>query len=253
MTIGPHLLGRTLEHDPASRGYEHHIRRITKPRNKTHLLAGPHLNQADLGSCEGNTSAEFLNCGMALKNRKLFNDRNPRSGQASVFAGNKFLTEDQAVDLYSKATTLDNDEIPGHYPPTDTGTSGNGIAKAMRAMGGLQTYNWTFTWDAFLATLQTQPIMLGLNWYTDMFDTDSKGRVHRGGKVEGGHAILAFSVQFTGSHAAQVGCTNHWVNDDGSIWGVKIGKHEGCFWISFADLEQLLIHEQGDSLVPVLM
>jgi hypothetical protein len=254
MTLGRHLLGRNLEHDPASFDYEHPIRRATQLVSTTHTLACPHLNQGNIGSCEPNTAAEFISCGKAINNRRAY--WKASTGHSSTH----YLTEVQAVELYSVATRLDNDNIPGVYPPDDTGTSGVGIAKAMQAAGALRQYNWTFTWDAFLATLQHQPIMLGLNWYDSMFSHDDAGFVIPPGaddSVAGGHAILAFawrtSTSKTGTKHTRTGCTNHWVNDDGTPWGVRIGEHDGCFWFDDDLLRHLLINEQGDSLVPVLM
>lgn len=244
MSIGPHLLGRNLEHDPLSRNFPHYLKRLTQPHNVIHALRMPHLDQGDLGSCEGNTAAEWLGTGKALDNRKAFNKRLGRPLLS-------FPTEHDAVDLYSKATTLDNDEFPATYPPEDTGTSAVGIAKALQSFGAIERYDWTFTWQAFLATLQKQPVMLGTNWYDSMMEVDAEGYVHiSGSEPNGGHAFLAFACDFKRN---RVGCTNHWSNDDGTPWGVKIGQHQGNFWISFTDLERLLIHEQGESLVPVLM
>lgn len=251
MTIGPQLLGRTLEHDPKSRNFAHPVKAVPL-RNVTHTLAAPHLDQKNVGSCEGNTAAEFLNCAKALRNRQAFWRRTSFSqGKAT------YLDEVRAIALYSKATRLDNDQIPGAYPPTDTGTSGVGIAKAMQFFGAIGSYNWTFTWDAFLAALQTQAIMLGTNWYTSMFDDPARtvngvingSDIGSSAQPDGGHAYLAFAYRTTGL----VGCTNHWVNDDGSPWGVRIGRYDGCFWIPTPKLQRLLIGEQGDSLVPVLM
>lgn len=244
MILGPHLLGRTLEHDPASRNYEHPVRRLTRPRNVTHTLNAPTMDQGQVGSCEGNTAAEFLNCAKAVRNRIAYN-----KADDSRFDGRSYLDQIDAVDLYSVATLLDNDHIPGIYPPTDTGTSGVGIAKAVRNAGGLERYEWTFTWEAFLATLQRQPVMLGTHWYQSMFETDSKGYVvppRPGDQPVGGHAYLGFKFDWINQRA---GCTNHWTED----WGIRIAGHGGRFWISFDLLEQLLIHEQGDSLVPVLL
>lgn len=240
-------LGRNLEHDPRSRSFKHPVRRAALHQNVTHTLNMPHLDQGSIGSCEGNTAVEFLGCARAVNNRKAF-------WQAtSLNRSTRYPTETQAVRLYSKATWLDDDGIPGRYPPTDTGTSGVGIAKAMKALGGLAQYNWTFTWDAFLAALQTQPVMLGTSWYDSMFNHDASGHVIAPSSSDqpvGGHAYLAYAIDWTHS---RVGCTNHWANPDGTPWGIKIGGHNGSFWIHFPLLQHLLINEQGDSLVPVLM
>jgi len=241
-----HPLGRNREHDPRSRRFAAPKLAITKT-NVIHTLNAPHLNQGQLGSCEGNTAAEFLSCSKALRNRFAYWRK---QHARSVYA---YPKEDQAVRLYSVATSLDNDGIPGIYPPEDTGTSGVGIAKALQQAGALLNYNWTFTFNDFLATLESQPIMLGTNWYESMFEHDWSGYVITPGRADepiGGHAYLAYALDWTHE---RVGCTNHWVDDDGTPWGVKIGGHQGSFWIRFPFLQRLLIDEQGESLVPVLM
>lgn len=246
MSIGPHLLGRRREHDPQSRAFAAPLRRTTAPlKSVTHTLAMPHLNQDDKGSCEGETAMEMLGCSLAINNRRAF------WAKATGKRSTKYPTQPDALSCYSLATTLD--EFAGSYPPDDTGTSGLGVAKALKQLGGITRYEWTFTWSAFLGALQKRPVMLGTDWYDSMFDHDASGLLTVDGSAAGGHAYLAFAYRPATSLPERIGCTNHWVWDDGSPWGVRIGKHDGCFWLRGVDLEQLLIHEQGESLVPVLM
>jgi hypothetical protein len=246
VTNHPHPLGRNKEHDPASRAYQVAHKLLVK-HNVTHLV-GPHLDQADLGSCEGNTANEWLNWNKALPNRIRFNNTIRRPGSSRLRT-----TEEQAVLLYGKATHLDNDQIPGYYPPTDTGTSAVGVAKAMQFYAAIDGYDWTFDFESFLGQLQKTPVMLGTNWYAGMFEINAQGFVAPSPSdqdPDGGHAYLAHALDY--AHE-RVGCTNHWVNDDGTPWGVRIGNHDGSFWIKMGMLEQLLIHEQGESMVPRLL
>lgn len=244
MSIGPHLLGRVQEHDPASRNYVHPYRLVaaTELQPVTHTLAMPHLDQRDIGSCEGNTAMEFLGCAKAIANRRAF-------WKAQGRHTNTYPTEKEAVDCYTLATQID--AVPGAYPEQDTGTSGLGVAKALQKSGAIKDYDWTFDWGGFMSTLQTRPVMLGTVWYGSMFTHDNTGLVKVSGKAAGGHAYLAFA--YRPGNPGHSGCTNHWVRDDGSPWGVRIGKHDGCFWIADFDLRRLLINEGGESLVPVLM
>lgn len=242
--IGNHLLGRNKEHDERSLNYLFAAEKVAAADrvNVFHHIAGPCLNQGKVGSCEGNTAAEFLNTNAATNNRAAYNKL---IGHHAA----RTLTEADAVHLYSTATTLDNNQITGTYPPTDTGTSGLGIAKALKALGGLKTYSWTKTFDAFLAALQARPVMLGTDWYESMFNTDPDGYViapGSGDKPDGGHAYLAFALDWTNS---RIGCTNHWTDK----WGVTINDRQGCFWQHFDLCEQLLITEQGDMLLPGLL
>ena len=229
--IGPHLLGRNLNHDPASRDFPVPKRTVTKPVTVFWPCPAPILDQGNLGSCEGNTAVEWLNCTPAAKNRA-------RSTFKSHDAQG-YLNETDAVQVYAKATHLDEDTTEA-YPPTDCGTSALGIAKAMKFFGAIDKYEWTFSWEHFLAAIQTQPVMLGTNWYSGMFDPAKDGTVEVSGSLDGGHAYLARGVDFKNS---RVLCRNHW----GTDWGLK-----GEFWLSFATLQRLL-GEKGDVLVPTLL
>lgn len=238
----PYPLGRNREHDPRSRNYRFGIERAGA-RSVIHRLYAPTLDQGILGSCEGNTAAEWLNCGKALRNRKAFWRT---KGTGSV---RSYLSEAEAVELYSDATKLDEDGIATTYPPVDGGTTGVGVAKALQSCGAITEYRWTFTWDGFLAALQKQPVMLGTNWYDSMFEVNAYGYVvapsPRANPV-GGHAYLAFGVDWP---KQRIACQNHW----GTDWGVKIAGRPGRFWLNFTLLQRLLLREQGESLVPVLL
>lgn len=176
---------------------------------------------------------EWANCAVNISNRVAY--RNKRN-----YKGRAYLSETDAVSFYSAATGLDNDQIPGVYPPDDTGTSAVGIAKAMQAAGIIAKYQWTFGWDHFCAAMETGPVMLGTNWYTQMFTPNVRGVCIIGGKMEGGHAYLARGIDY---QKQLVRCRNHWTTD----WG-----YHGEFYLRFDVLQQLL-SEQGDVLVPVKM
>ena len=191
-------------------------------------------SQGDLGSCVGNSAAEWLNCGVAVKNR--------RSGKADKRrTPTSYLKEDDAVEIYSTATQFD--EWPEQYPPSDTGTSGLGAAKALQHLGFITAYQHTFTFESFLATLQAQPVMVGFNWYSGFMETDRSGYIRMGDKDTdpiGGHEVLARGVDYT---HRRVQCRNHWTQK----WG-----RNGEFYIDF-DLMERLLKEDGDVLAPVVM
>ena len=229
--IGPHLLGRTVEHDPASKDFPYPKRTVAKPVSVTWPLSAPILDQGSLGSCEGNTAIEWLNTDIAVKNR---NRSTFRSHDAQGF-----LNEVDAVQGYSKATHLDEDKSTA-YPPNDCGTSALGIAKSMQFYKAIDSYTWTFGWDHFTAAIAHQPVMLGTNWYAGMFDADKSGYVEISGDIQGGHAYLARGIDYENQ---RVLCRNHW----GAQWG-KAGE----FFLRFSTLQRLL-KEQGDVLVPTLL
>ena len=229
--IGPELLGRTVDHDPRNKDHPFPVRSVAKPVSKTWGIQAPILDQGKIGSCEGNTAIEWLNTDIAVKNRK-------RSTFKSHDAQG-FLNEIDAVQVYSKATHLDEDKAEA-YPPTDCGTSALGIAKAMKFFKAIDSYTWSFGWDHFTAAIDHGPVMLGTNWYAGMFHPTKDGFVEISGDVQGGHAYLARGIDYENQ---RVLCRNHW----GTDWGL-----EGEFYLSFATLQRLL-KEQGDVLVPTLL
>lgn len=251
MSIGPHLLGRIVNHDPRSRAYTV-SRRIMKPRNTSWENDAAILDQGDLGSCVGNTGAEWLNCKVASFNRARGSLPGAPRGTLRHLHGVRrndhhlvnapaplYLHERQAVELYSMATQYD-DNVADTYPPADCGSSGLGLAKAMREAGYIYGFDWTFDFESFLAALQNSPLCVGIPWYSGMFDPDKKGFVEDTGTVEGGHEILARAVNFTQKY---VTFRNHW----GKGWGVK-----GECKMKFEVIERLLAQE-GDVMIPRLM
>lgn len=232
MTVGAHLLGRLVEHDEASRDYPNLMRRVVAPRSVMHTCNAPILDQGNLGSCVGNTAAEWLNCAVAVKNRA-------RGELMTRYRSRVYLNEADAVELYSEATQRDEDDSV-EYPPTDCGTSGLGVAKALKDCGFITEYRWTFSFGAFLTALQAFPVCVGINWYSGMFDPDRAGYVVPTGSVEGGHEILARGLDYS---QQRVRFRNHW----GADWGAG-----GECWMSFDSIERLL-HEDGDVMVPGLI
>lgn len=179
----------------------------------------PVFDQGDLGSCTGNALAQLIN-----------------TDPFAAARPNGFLTEADAVKLYSLATTLDSD--PGIYPPTDTGSSGLAVAKAGVQLGYFQTYAHAFSFTHFTAALQTQPVIVGTSWYENMFHPDRNGLIRVGGTLAGGHEYLALGVDYEHS-------TLTFLNSWGSSWG-----QSGRFTMTFGDFS-LLLSQQGDATAPV--
>ena len=130
----------------------------------------------------------------------------------------------------------------GAYPgaaPFYEGTSVLCGAKVVTNQLKLYTaYHWCFGLQDVIMTLGYKgPVVLGLNWYEGMWDTDPAGYIKPTGQLIGGHCILAHSVDMV---RKRVGLWNSW----GKWWGVN-----GRAWINFADLDRLL-KEQGEACVP---
>lgn len=145
------------------------------------------------------------------------------------------VTEDIALKIYHMAQILD--DLPGE---NYEGTSVLAGIKAVKALmpPTVDNYHWCFGIDELILTLgYIGPVVLGLNWYSKMFDPDDlTGIIHVSGANVGGHAILAVGVDI---FTQMVKLRNSW----GPGWGVK-----GDCYISFNDLERLL-SEQGEACV----
>lgn len=213
-------LGRFVAHDPRSRAY---TLPAGAPPTKLTLWerVGPVHDQGATGSCVANASLGLL--------------------MTKPFSTGRTWTEAEARELYHEATVLDEAEIPGVYPPTDTGSAGNYGMKALQARGLITKYLHAFSLDAALNALNTGPIAVGTIWLQSMFSPDSAGmiRVNRRSTVAGGHEYV---VDGYDPAKQAVRMTNSW----GTGWGKS-----GSAWLSVADLAWLLA-QRGDVVQPTV-
>lgn len=205
-TPGVGRTGRHVEHDPKSRNYA-----VTPTGAPKSVLWRRHVkpfDQGQLGSCTGNAMA----------------------GALSTAPWRHHFGEHTAVTLYKAATVLD--DVPGTYPPDDTGSSGLAVAKAAQARKWITTYLHCFSFDAVLTALQSGPCIAGTNWHAGMDTPDADGLVHVTGPVRGGHEYELVGCDIERERILAV---NSW-----GTWG-----RGGYFDIGFADFQRLLA-EQGD-------
>ena len=119
------------------------------------------------------------------------------------------------------------------------GTSVLAGAKVVQSLGHMRAYRWGFSLtDLIMGIGYTGPAVMGLNWYTGMFEPDSSGYIRATGSIEGGHCICAYSVNI---RKGRIGFVNSW----GTDWG-----QGGHCWMTFEDVDRLL-HEQGEQCFPV--
>lgn len=209
-------LGRHVEHDSRSRLHDVAARLETRALRPVRWpRISPIFNQHDLGSCTGMAMAGWL--GSA-----------PHCGDPNLFR------ENEACWIYALGTRVD--AFTGHWPPTDTGSSGLGVARAARDMGMIRGWSTAFTTDAMLQALMVGPVLIGSVWTEGMFDPDARGEVHPAGAVSGGHEYLCRG--WDGTHLF---CDNSW----GPDWS-PLG---GSFLLSMPSWE-LLRAQQADVVVP---
>jgi hypothetical protein len=213
-------LGRHIRHDERSKMYAFTGAGIT-PKSVRHTRDIPVFDQGNLGSCTGNAGLGCLGA-------------DPFYSTLSTKIND--WSENAAVQLYSDATQLDSQRE--NYPPVDTGSDGLSIAKVLQKRGLISGYQHTFSFDSMLAALSIKPVIVGVNWYSSMFNTKDGGLVtiDPGATVEGGHEFVLDEIDM---ERQLIGATNSW----GTGWGLG-----GRFYLSFDTVKRLL-SEQGDVTV----
>lgn len=217
-------LGRVVNHDPRSRAFP--APTATAVKSVTWPVYGPRLNQGQTSSCTGNAMAAWLN------------------GKPAHAARSRYMVEEDALRLYSRATALD--PFPGTYmhpaqngnSGDDSGSDGNSVCKAAREESLITSWTHAFGFDHMLASLQLGPVLAGTNWYDGFFRPSPAGYIDVSGENVGGHEYLIHGVNLRGQY---LWATNSW----GSGWGPLNGR----FKIPFQIMRRLL-GEQGDITAP---
>lgn len=213
-------LGRHQVHDERSWAYR--MAEDALPTKEVlHERHIPILDQGKIGSCTANAGLGMISTG------PLWKSTDP------------VWTEDDAVTLYGEETRLDDEQIPGHYPPDDTGSSGLYLCKALQQRKLIESYWHAFTLRALLAKLAVQPCAIGIPWFNSMFEPDRNGLVdvRTGSGRAGAHEVCADGID-----------PRHQLVRFPNSWSPSWGDH-GYGWLSFMNLGWLL--SQGGDAVTV--
>lgn len=215
----PRRFGRHVEHDDRSRAYGIVVNPAATLVTRLWDNQAPVLDQGQLGSCTGNAMAQWENT--------------TRTEEGTT---HDWLTEEHAVELYARATQLD--DIDGTYPPDDTGSSGLAVAKAAQEKGYIRSYRHAFGLQQLLHALQAGPVIVGTVWLAGMNEPGADAVLNVAGDELGGHeyAIIGCDME-----REQIVMLNSWSDQ----WG-----EHGRARIAFADMDSLL-KQQGDVTVPV--
>lgn len=243
------VLGRRINHDPRSRDYPA-FAAATKPKTTYWTSSALTLDQGQIGSCTGNAMVDFLNTDVARLHQArqiTASEESARDAAANPSANLPYLDEGDALRLYSEATRLDSQR--GSYPPDDTGSDGNSVAKAARNEGFITSWRHSLGGVTQLVqVLQATPVIAGTMWTDSMEAPIANGRIRPVGTSEGGHEYLIAGVDVTN---LRIWIRNSW----GDEWGVPApwagATGRGYAWIGFADFDRLL-SAQGDVTVPVI-
>ncbi len=179
------------------------------------------FDQGDLGSCTANA---FYGC--------LATDPFYHPG----------LIADQHTiqGLYAQATRLDT--VPGHWPPTDSGSTGAAACRAGERAGLTSGHRSIFSLNGSLDALgYVGPIMTGITWY-DSFDVPigpgARLDISPNAAPRGGHEVEVSAVD----------CERRLIRGPQS-WGEDWGDHG--YWTMSWDTFARLLSERGDVKQPV--
>ncbi|MFD5878494.1 hypothetical protein [Streptomyces yangpuensis] len=155
---------------------------------RTSTIAPGAADTDALSSCTGNAAATALSCTLAP-------DALARAGLATYDAA---AAERWAIGLYAEATVCD-EFTPYVWPPADSGSSGLGVARALKARGLISAYTHALTPDDVAAALQGGPLLIGLPWFNAWFTPPRSGHVDSvpywsTSGLAGGHEVCALGL-----------------------------------------------------------
>lgn len=222
----PYRLGRHKWEDPNTEAFD--VRKIMcltpalPTQSAEHDCLEQPWDQGNIGACTANAA---LGCLITV----------PFATPGRAF------TEADAVALYGEETQLDEAQIPGVYPPVDTGSTGPWSMLALQKRGLIRGYQHITDYVTALNVLLTSPISIGVTWYKSMFTPDANGliKVDQSSGIAGGHQVCVVGVD----------ATNKLIKIRNS-WGTSWAQGGYCFmsWDDFA----FLMNNGGDAVVPVL-
>ena len=236
----PHRLGRHYEWDSRSLDWPTPHKDVANV-DTVWPDGAPILNQADIGSCTGDTDADILNTEFFAAVRQAKNNGN-------------YFNQADAYKFYHQATI--NSSIGGGqiWPPNDTGSSGPAAAQALVQDGYITSYGHATDWNSFCASIEKQPVMVGSIWTQDMFNPDANGVISVGSLDEdnqaGGHEYMVRGILYSKNLVLM---RNHWYAEDNvTPWcpGSDGTKLPGEAYITIPDFQRLLV-AQGDVTVPI--
>lgn len=220
----PYRMGRHQVHDALVPERAAVVRRGTPIKSVQHTELQDPFDQGQIGDCT-------MNAGYGTIVTAPFGI----PGQAPV-------TQPTIVDGYRMETRLDDSQIPGHYEPDDTGSTGPWSMTVLEKLGLIRTWHHTRNMTTAFRLLNKGAFSFGTIWYPSMFKPDKNGllTVDESEGAAGGHQIC---ITANDTDGRRIYIRNSW----GVKWG--LGGHAWLSWHDFADL----LDDGGDVVQPVMV
>jgi hypothetical protein len=140
-------------------------------------------------------------------------------------------TNQDGHDFYYKCKVIDGE------PNAENGSTVRSIAKVLQQAGRIKNYAFASSIDEIdYWLLNNGPLIVGVDWYNDMFTPDENNQIHIGGAWVGGHCGVINELMETGFYFFQ----NSWGG-----WGIHGGAK-----IAKIDFE-ILMNNQGEAMTAV--
>lgn len=167
--------------------------------------------------------------------------------------------DEYALKVYNRAKEID--PWPGEdYSGTSVLAGVKAVMEDVNSLGNayIREYRWGFGLQDVMRIIGYRgPVVLGINWYYDMYFPQDNGFITPTGQLVGGHAIMANGIRIVKKDSSgdypvpfeNVDLDKSWVRLHNS-WGRSYGLG-GDAKITLTDLDKLL-REQGEACIPTI-
>ncbi|MFG2677062.1 hypothetical protein [Streptomyces sp. NPDC048445] len=171
-----------------------------------------------LSSCTGNAGTALLSVLLSKE----------QANAAGLNTDDAAAAEHFAIGLYADATARD-EWRDAQWPIQDVGSSGLGVAKALRDRGLIDQYGHATTAEELCALLQTGPVLMGMSWFDSFSAPDGRGFIDSDSAwadsaLQGGHEVCVTALEEVAMIDGDL-VPEHTVLRFRQSWGASWGDH----------------------------